>query len=152
MYSRARHSGGGVPGRTCAARLAGELRRCGGSGPLYRRAEAVDALTASGVSRWPMVWRGQGASATADGSADVRGVSAARTQRASSRSTGEACSWRRAIAESRSIRRDVSGNPAIAQGAGEWADRCAEQRRSIACGLGERVLAQPARQGGSVIV
>ena len=37
----------------------------------YRRAEVQQALEKAGL-RWPMEWRGQGASATADGSHDVR--------------------------------------------------------------------------------
>ena len=37
----------------------------------YRRAEVEDALSDAHI-RWPLVLRGQGSSATADGSADVR--------------------------------------------------------------------------------
>ena len=37
----------------------------------YRQSEVQDYLAEAG-QQWPMVWRGQGASATADGSADVR--------------------------------------------------------------------------------
>ena len=37
----------------------------------YRKAEALQAIDSAGV-RWPIFWRGQGASATADGSHDVR--------------------------------------------------------------------------------
>ena len=37
----------------------------------YRKAEAEDALTLAGV-QWEVEWRGQGASATADGSHDIR--------------------------------------------------------------------------------
>ena len=37
----------------------------------YRQSEVQDYLAEAG-QQWPMIWRGQGASATADGSADVR--------------------------------------------------------------------------------
>ena len=46
----------------------------------YRRAEVQDYLAEAGAE-WPMVWRGQGASATADGSADVSRGAAGRAGR-----------------------------------------------------------------------
>ena len=56
--------------KDCAARLAGERVLAAGA-DRFRRAAVITALEAAGIC-WPMVWRGQGASATADGSADVR--------------------------------------------------------------------------------
>ena len=55
----------------CAARLEGERVLVAGA-DRFRRAAVVTALEGAGI-RWPMVWRGQGASAMADGSTDVRG-------------------------------------------------------------------------------
>ena len=123
----------------CAARLSGERVVMAGA-DRYRKAEAMDALSAAGVS-WPMQWRGQGASATADGSADVRAFQRlvlSRTLR-----TTENLLLASAIAES-SIRRDVSGNPAIAK-AREHGRIDALSAAVIACGLAERVIAQPQR-------
>ena len=88
-----------------------------------------------------MQWRGQGASATADGSADVRAFQRlvlSRTLR-----TTENLLLASAITES-SIRRDVSGNPAIAK-AREHGRIDALSAAVIACGLAERVIAQPQR-------
>ena len=59
--------------KDCAARVAGERVLAAGA-DRFRRAAVVTALDAAGI-RWPIVWRGQGASATADGSADVRSLS-----------------------------------------------------------------------------
>ena len=129
-----------------AARLAGERVVAAGA-DRYRRAEALDALTASGV-RWPIVWRGQGASATADGSADVRAFQ--RLVLGGKLRLVESVLLASAIAES-SIRRDVSGNPAIAK-ARENGRIDALSAAVIAAGLGERVLAKPEHVGGSVIV
>lgn len=108
----------------------------------YRRQEAVDGMRRAGMV-WPMVWRGQGASATADGSADVRAFA------------GEAMSGgivleRRsllldsAIAGS-AIARDAAGNPKL--------DRAASRARIdalsaavIAVGLGHRWRAKGAHR------
>ena len=54
----------------CADRLAGERVLCCGA-DRYRRSEVIQAFETADIS-WPLVWRGTGASATADGSADVR--------------------------------------------------------------------------------
>ena len=56
--------------RDCAARLSGERIVIAGA-DRFRRSEAIQALDDAAL-RWPMAWRGQGASATADGSHDVR--------------------------------------------------------------------------------
>ena len=54
----------------CAARLSG-CRILVAGADRFRRSAVLTALEAAGL-RWDIVWRGQGASATADGSADVR--------------------------------------------------------------------------------
>ena len=130
-----------------AARLAGENIVAAGA-DRYRRAEALDALTAAGV-RWPLVWRGQGASATADGSADVRAFQ--RLVLSRSLRVRESLLLASAIADS-SIRRDVSGNPALSK-ARTHGRIDALSAAVIACGLAEHVLARPEREPqGSVIV
>ena len=97
--------------RDCAVRLAGSRVIAAGA-DRYRKAEAIQALESAGV-RWPMAWRGQGASATADGSHDVlafqRRVLGRRLACASSLLMASA------IAES-SIRFDMAGNPAVEKG------------------------------------
>lgn len=106
----------------------------------YRRAEAMQAMADAGIS-WPMVWRGQGASATADGSHDVRAF-----QRA------VLSGWLRcphsmlmiqAIASS-AVVRDPRGNPAL--------DKSRSRGRIdalsaavIAAGLAERIRSAPRR-------
>jgi phage terminase large subunit-like protein len=124
----------------CAARLSGERVVVAGA-DRYRKAEAMDALSAAGVS-WPIEWRGQGASATADGSADVRAFQ--RLVLSRKLRLRESLLLASAIAES-SIRRDVSGNPAIAK-AREHGRIDALSAAVIACGLAERVLAKPERR------
>ena len=71
-----------------AARLTGERVVAAGA-DRYRRAEAVDASRRRPVLRWPMVWRGQGASATADGLCGRAGLSAARVLGGKIRLVGE---------------------------------------------------------------
>ena len=56
------------------SRLQGEKVLMAGA-DRYRRAESEQALSDAGV-RWPIQWRGTGASKTADGSFDVRAFSA----------------------------------------------------------------------------
>ena len=56
--------------QSVASRLQGERVLVAGA-DRYRRSETEQALSDSGV-RWPIVWRGTGASKTADGSFDVR--------------------------------------------------------------------------------
>ena len=93
--------------------------------------------------RWPLVWRGQGASATADGSADVRAFQKAVADRSITVAEGKAL-MAHAISES-AIRRDGSGNPALEKG---------RQRGRIdplsagviACGLAERHRARMNRR------
>ena len=75
----------------------------------YRRAEVEGALTEAGL-RWPIEWRGQGASATADGSHDVRAFQ--RLVLGKQLKTRASLLMANAIRESE-IRLDGSGNPAL---------------------------------------
>ena len=108
----------------------------------FRQAEVQDAMS-DALLRWPLVWRGQGASATADGSADVRAFQKAVADRSITVAEGKAL-MAHAISES-AIRRDGSGNPALEKG---------RQRGRIdplsaaviACGLAERHRARMNRQ------
>ena len=94
-----------------AARLAGERVIAVGA-DRYRKAEALQALEGAGV-RWPMVWRGQGAHATADGSHDVRAFQrAVLARKVRSR---ESLLLASAIAES-ALEFDRRGNPALDKG------------------------------------
>lgn len=125
----------------CADRLNG-VKVVAAGADRYRRAEVEDAWTAAGL-RWPIEWRGQGASASADGSHDVRAF-----QRAVLRqriATAESLLLRSAISESM-IRRDPGGNPAL--------DKRRQNGRIdalsaavIAAGLGEIEANKPPRRG-----
>ena len=79
----------------------------------FRQSEIADAVSDARL-RWPMVWRGQGASATADGSADVRSFQRFVADRSISIAQGKNL-MAHAISES-AIRRDGSGNPALERG------------------------------------
>ena len=94
--------------RDCAARLAGQRIIAAGA-DRYRKAEALQALEATKL-RWPMVWRGMGAHAKADGSHDVRAFQ--RRVLAGGFRAVESLLMVSAIKES-SIRRDGAGNPAL---------------------------------------
>ena len=97
--------------RDCAARLAGErVSQCGAD--RYRKAEAMQVLDGAAL-RWPMTWRGVGASAKADGSHDVRSLQ--RLVLTRKLRTLESLLLADAIKAS-VIRRDGSGNPALDQG------------------------------------
>ena len=91
-----------------ADRLAGQrVIACGAD--RFRRAEVLEGFERAGVT-WPLVWRGQGASSTADGSHDVRAF-----QRAVLRGwlqCAPSLLMQRAIAES-SVVRGTSGNPKL---------------------------------------
>ena len=87
----------------------------------------------------PMVWRGQGAHAVADGSHDVRAFQKAILKRKLSVVQGRAL-LSMAISES-SIRYDASGNPALEK-ARDKGRIDPLQAAVIACGLGELVEAQ----------
>ena len=108
----------------------------------FRQSEIADAVSDARL-RWPMVWRGQGASATADGSADVRSFQRFVADRTITVVQGRAL-MAHAISES-AIRRDGSGNPAL--------ERSRQRGRIdplsagvIACGLAERHRARMNRQ------
>ena len=108
----------------------------------FRQSEVQDAMS-DALLRWPLVWRGQGASATADGSADVRAFQRFVADRTITVVQGRMLMGS-AISES-AIRRDGSGNPALEKG---------RQRGRIdplsaaviACGLAERHRARMNRQ------
>ena len=76
----------------------------------YRRAEVEDALSDANL-RWPLVLRGQGSSATADGSADVRSAQRVILDASISCVVGKGLMVH-AISES-AIRRDALGNPSL---------------------------------------
>ena len=97
--------------RDCAARLAGARVTAAGS-DRYRKAEAMQALDGAEL-RWPMTWRGVGASAKADGSHDVRSLQ--RLVLTRKLRTRETLLLADAIKAS-VIRRDGAGNPALDQG------------------------------------
>ena len=123
----------------CAERLGGERVLVAGA-DRFRRAEATQALESARL-RWPMEWRGQGASARADGSHDVR--AAQRVVLSRKLRTLQSLLLESAIKES-VIRRDGAGNPAL--------DKARKNARIdslsafvIASGLAEIVAAQPRR-------
>ena len=95
----------------CAARLAGERVLAAGS-DRYRKSEAMQVLDGANL-RWPITWRGMGASAKADGSHDVRAFQ--RLVLSGNLRTVENLLLDTAIAAS-VIRRDGAGNPALDQG------------------------------------
>ena len=57
--------------KDCAARLAGERVLVAGADRFRQGRSSTQAVETAHL-RWPMEWRGQGASARADGSHDVR--------------------------------------------------------------------------------
>ena len=97
--------------KDCAARLAGERVLAAGA-DRYRKSEGLQALDGADL-RWPMAWRGVGASAKADGSHDVRSLQ--RLVLTRRLRTLESLLLADAI-KSSVIRRDGSGNPALDQG------------------------------------
>ena len=123
----------------CAERLADSRVVLAGA-DRYRKAEAEDALTMAGVP-WEIEWRGQGASATADGSHDIRAFQ--RLVLGGRLAVVESWLLRSAISES-ILRRDGAGNPAL--------DKRRERGRIdalsaavIAAGLGEIISNQPVK-------
>ena len=97
--------------KDCASRL-GDCRVIAAGADRYRKAEAMQALD-DATLRWPLVWRGMGASSKADGSHDVRALQ----KRVLSRSLFMAENLLVASAIKNSvIRRDASGNPALDKG------------------------------------
>ena len=127
--------------RDLADHLGGaDVRGCGAD--RFRREEVLDAFSKAGV-RWRLQWRGQGASATADGSADVRAFQSLVLR-------GRLAYLRNLVLENAisysAISRDAAGNPKL--------DKAKSRGRIdalsaavIAAGLAERHLAR-ARGGG----
>lgn len=135
-----------------AAQLEGEtVSKCGAD--RYRRAEVVDFMAEADL-RWPMVWRGQGAAASADGSADVRAFQRAVLGAAGGDQGRRREGWLRparghklmlhAIAES-AVRRDPAGNPALEKGRSRGRIDPL-QAAVIAAGLAERERSRPRRR------
>ena len=104
----------------------------------YRRAEAMEALDKAGV-RWPVEWRGQGASHTADGSRDVRSFQ--RLTLSGKWRGHRSLMMEQAIAQS-SLAFDHSGNAKLVR-AKSTGRIDALQAGVLAAGLGERVLSRP---------
>ena len=125
--------------KDCAARLAGERVLVAGA-DRFRRQEAIQALESANL-RWPVEWRGTGASSRADGSFDVR--SAQRAVLSRKLRTTQSLLLESAIKES-VIRRDGAGNPALDK-ARKNARIDALSAFVIAEGLAEIVAAQPRR-------
>ena len=125
----------------CADKL-GSVKVVAAGADRYRRAEVEDAFSDAGI-RWPIHWRGQGASATADGSHDIRAFQ--RLVLAGKLSISESLLMRSAINES-VIRRDASGNPALDKRRGQGRID-ALSAAVIAAGLGEMQASRPARRG-----
>ncbi|MDE0274147.1 MAG: terminase large subunit [Gammaproteobacteria bacterium] len=123
----------------CAAHLRGSRVVMAGA-DRYRKSEAMQALDDAGLN-WPMQWRGQGASGTADGSHDVRAFQRAVLRREIV--CAPSLMMRSAIAKS-SIRRDGSGNPAL-QKANDRGRIDALSAAVIACGLAEVFAGRPRR-------
>lgn len=110
----------------------------------YRKEELMEAASKAGLLTWPMVLRGQGHSATADGSADVRSFQRLVLE------GGKVWSKRSLVMEAAiansAIARDASGNPKLdkAKASGRID---ALQAGVIALGIGARWLARNRRSG-----
>ena len=113
----------------------------------FRKAETLQAMEQANVS-WPMVWRGTGASSTADGSHDCRafqrGVVSGRLRSAPS------LLMMHAIAES-SVTRDSGGNPKLDK-ARTRGRIDALQAAVIAAGLAELHNARPTPKYQSMVL
>ena len=123
----------------CAERLAGERILASGA-DRYRRAEAETALEDAGLD-WLCEWRGQGASAGADGSHDVRSFQ--RLVLGGRLAVAESLLLRSAVASSE-LRYDNAGNPALDKRKAR-ARIDALSAAVIAAGLGEMYQNAPAR-------
>lgn len=110
----------------------------------YRKEEVRDAMARAAVI-WPLQWRGQGHSATADGSADVRGFQSEVLTGAVR--TGRSLLMEAAIASS-SIVRDSAGNPKLDKARAKGRID-ALQAAVLAVGLGARWRAANARRGAT---
>ena len=76
----------------------------------FRRAECLQAFEAARLPAIPCYWRGQGASATADGSHDVRAFQKAVLEK---RLATRGCTMLESAIASSALRYDGSGNPAL---------------------------------------
>ncbi|MCY3920040.1 MAG: terminase large subunit [Chloroflexi bacterium] len=121
----------------CASRLAGQKVRM--AADRYRRAEVLEAMSRSFVTDWPVEWRGQGHSHTADGSRDVRAFQ--RAVLGAKWIGARSLMMEQAIAQS-SIARDGAGNPKLLR-AKSTGRIDALQAGVLAAGLGERMAAAP---------
>ena len=128
---------------TLANRLYGENVMAMGC-DRYRKEEGLQALSEAGC-RWPIVWRGQGASATADGSADVRAFQEEVLTRAAKPTTS--LMMEAAIANS-AIARDAAGNPKLDKAKAKGRID-ALQAGVIAFGLGRRWRRRSMRSSGA---
>ena len=131
--------------RDCAERLAGDRILAAGA-DRYRKAEAETALEDAGLD-WEMLWRGQGASAGADGSHDVRSFQ--RLVLGGRLKVAESLLLRSAVASSE-LRYDNAGNPALSKGKAR-ARIDALSAAVIAAGLGEMYQNAPARNNAPYI-
>lgn len=113
----------------------------------YRKAEMLEVLEAASLA-WPMVWRGVGAGAKADGSHDVRAFQRRVLERELAHDGGLMLTS--AIADSE-LRFDPLGNPSLVKHAGKLNDALAAG--VIAVGLSQAVgPAVPGwRWGGGVV-
>ena len=130
----------------CADRLAGERVLCCGA-DRYRRSEVIQAFETADIS-WPLVWRGTGASATADGSADVRSFQ--RMALSGKLKCSPSLMMQAAIADSK-VDRDARGNPALNK-ARRQGRIDALSAAVIACGLAEIHSAKPKRRYRSMVL
>ena len=129
----------------CAARLSGERIIAAGA-DRFRRAAVVTALEGAKL-RWPMEWRGQGASATADGSADVR---AFQTWVLTGRLRPTASLVMASAIKESAVYRDKLGNPALLKHRAKGRID-ALSAGVIAVGLAERHQPRPRRPIRSAI-
>ena len=109
----------------------------------YRREEMLQAMSQAGIN-WPIVFRGQGASATADGSADVRAFQEEILTRVAK---PVACLMMEAAISNSSIARDSGGNPKLDKAKSKGRID-ALQAAVIALGLGRKWRRHSARSSG----
>ena len=110
----------------------------------YRRDEMLQAMSQAGIA-WPIVFRGQGASTNADGSADVRAFQEEILTRAAK--PCRSLMLEAAIANS-SIARDAAGNPKLDKAKAKGRID-ALQAGVIALGLGRRWRRRNSRSRGT---
>ena len=133
-------------------RVAGELRGVDlvevGS-DRYRQAEAEQAIKDAGL-RWRPVWRGTGASRTADGSADVRAFE--RLAIAGELNIARGARLLASAVKDSKVRRDLGGNPALDKQNHSGRIDCL-QAAVIAAGLASTLSpARPRRQRACALI